>query len=148
MGIIGAIFLLVVASCIACQQLPLNYSARSVAGAGAGMCPDTQDLGKPCTEQDIHSLINSSVLPTLMTGAGHRACGCGGPGWRRAAYLNMSDTTQTCPPAWELITTPRRSVLDPLVLVSVAVVQLCSLFKALKFNTLPDRSACGRIIGY
>ena len=106
------VFLLVVASCVACQQLPLNYSGRSVAGAGAGMCPDTQDLREDI-EQDIRSLINSSILSALETGPGYGACGCGGPGWRRAAYLNMSDPTQTCPPAWELITTPRRSCARP-----------------------------------
>ena len=32
-----------------------------------------------------------------------------GPGWRRAAYLDMTDPTQTCPPTWELISIPRRS---------------------------------------
>ena len=25
---------------------------------------------------------------------------CGGDGWTRVAYLNMSDPTQSCPPAW------------------------------------------------
>ena len=76
------------------------------------MCPDTQNL-RGSIKQDIRSLINSSVLPVLGTGLGYGACRCGGPGWRRAAYLNMSDPTQTCPPAWELITTPRRSCARP-----------------------------------
>ena len=148
-----AIFLiLVVASCVACQQLPLNYSARSVAGAGAGMCPDTQDLREDI-EQDIHSLINDSVLPALMAqnqtqtvpgiGPGHGACGCGGPGWRRAAYLNMSDPTQTCPPAWELITTPRRSCARP----SSTTGQTCysAMFPT---QSIQYSHVCGRIIGY
>ena len=76
------------------------------------MCPDTPDL-REAIEQDIRSLINSGILSVLETGPEHRACGCGGPGWRRAAYLNMSDPTQTCPPAWELITTPGRSCARP-----------------------------------
>ena len=67
MRIMRVIFLLVVASCVACQQLPLNYTLRSAAGAGAGMCPATQDL-REAIEQDIHSLINSSVLSALRTG--------------------------------------------------------------------------------
>ena len=77
--IMRAVFLLVVASCVACQQLPLNYSGRSMAGAGAGMCPDTQDL-REAIEQDIHSLISSrlSMLSALVTETGYRACGCGG----------------------------------------------------------------------
>ena len=142
--IMKAIFLLVVAtcSCVGCQQLPLNYSAKSVAGAEAGMCPDTQDL-REAIEQDIHSLINSSVLSTLGTGPGHGACGCGGPGWRRAAYLNMSDPTQTCPPAWELIATPRRSCARP----SNASFHSC--YSAM-FPTqgIQYSQVCGRIVGY
>ena len=133
-----AIFILVVASCVACQQLPL----RSVAGAGAGVCPDTQDLREDI-EQYIRSLINSSVLSALETGSGYGACGCGGPGWRRAAYLNMSDPTQTCPPAWELITTPKRSCARP----SYAWFRTC--YSAM-FPTqgIQYSQVCGRIIGY
>ena len=137
-----AIFLLVVASCVACQQLPLNYSIRSVAGAGAGICPDTQGLREDI-QQDIHSLINSSVLSALGIGPGYGACGCGGRGWRRAAYLNMSDPTQTCPPAWELITTPRRSCARP----SSAGGRTC--YSAM-FPTqgIQYSQVCGRVIGY
>ena len=149
---IAIFFILVVASCVACQQLPLNYSARSVAGAGAGMCPDTQGL-RDSIKQNIHSLINNSVLPALMAqnqtqtvlviGLGHGACGCGGLGWRRAAYLNMSDPTQTCPPAWELITTPRRSCARP----SNADHRTCysAMFPT---QSIQYFQVCGRIIGY
>ena len=146
------IFLLVVASCVACQQLPLNYSGRSVAGAGAGMCPDTQDL-RDSIKQNIRSLINNSILPILMAqnqtqtvlgiGPGHGACGCGGRGWRRAAYLNMSDPTQTCPPAWELITTPRRSCARP----SSAGLRSCYL-AMFPTQGIQYSQVCGRIIGY
>ena len=137
-----ALFLLVVASCVACQQLPLNYTLRSVAGARAGMCPDTQDLREDI-EQDIHLLINNSVLSALGTGPGYGACGCGGPGWRRAAYLNMSDLTQTCPPAWELIATPRRSCARP------SDASLYSCYSAmLSTQGIQYSQVCGRIIGY
>ena len=68
-------------------------------------------------KQDIKVLLKNSVLPNLnYTGnisPGYGACGCGGPGWRKAAYLDMTDPAQTCPPAWELITTPRRSCGRP-----------------------------------
>ena len=126
MRIMRVIFLLVVASCVACQQLPLKY--RSVVGAG-GMCPDTQDL-REAIQQDIDSLINRP---------GYGACGCGGPGWRRAAYLNMSDPTQTCPPAWELITTPRRSCARPSASCSSAMFPT---------QSIQYSQVCGRIIGY
>ena len=125
-----------------CQELPVNYNARSTAGAGVGMCPATQDLTKSIKE-DIRSLINNNVLPTLTSGPGYGACGCGGPGWRRVAYLNMSDPTQTCPPVWELITTPRRSCARP----SNAPRQSC--YSAM-FPTqgIQYSHVCGRIIGY
>ena len=76
MRIMRASFLLVVVSSVACQQLPLIYTLRSVAGAGAGMCPDTQDL-REHIEQDIRSLINSSVLSALGTEPGYGASGYG-----------------------------------------------------------------------
>lgn len=34
---------------------------------------------------------------------------CGGSGWTRIAYLNMSDPTQSCPSAWRLFTSPQRA---------------------------------------
>ena len=137
MRIMRAIFFLVVASCVACQEL--KYSIRSVAGAGAGMCPDTQDLREDI-EQDINSLISSSVLPVIF---GYGACGCGGSGWRRATYLNMSDPTQTCPPAWELITTPRRSCARP------SNAGWSSCYSAMfPIQGIQYSQVCGRITGY
>ena len=104
-----AFYLIVIATCtcgfIACQELSINYSIRSIA-AEAGVCPDTQDHVENI-RQGIDSLIDS-VLPVFS-----RCGACGGSGWRRAAYLNISDPTQTCPPAWELITTPKRSRARP-----------------------------------
>ena len=84
----------IASTCTFCQMLPVNYNPRSIAGAGAGICPETQDL-RESMKQDIHSLINNSVLPVLNPE--HEACGCGGHGWRRAAYLNVTDPMQTCP---------------------------------------------------
>ena len=110
--------LAITSSCIFYQELPVNYNITSIGGVEAGMCPATQDL-RESIKQDIHSLINSSVLSALTTqnrmqiGPGYGACGCGGHGWKKAAYLNMTDPTQTCPLAWELISTPRRSCGRP-----------------------------------
>ena len=142
-----ACFLLVLATSLVCQAV--KYNARSTAGAGEGMCPDTQNL-RESISQDIHSLINDSVLSALDqsqavfgTGPGYGACGCGGTGWRRAAYLNMSDPTQICPPAWELITTPRRSCGRP----SNADSNTCysAIFPP---QGIQYSQVCGRIIGY
>ena len=88
---------------------------------------------------EIDSLINSVLLPSMQ-----RACDYGGPGWRRAAYLDMSDPTQTiCPPAWQLIATPRRSCARP------SNAGLFSCYSAM-FPTqgIQYSQVCGRIIGY
>ena len=134
--------LAIASSCTFCQELPVNYNVSSTAGAGSGMCPDIQSVMESI-KQDIRSLINNSVVPVLRAGPGYGACGCGGPGWRRAAYLNMSDPTQSCPPAWELITTPRRTCTRP------SNARGFSCFSAM-FPTqgIQYSQVCGRIIGY
>ena len=148
------LFLAIILSTALCQQLPVGYNVRSKAAEDPGMCPETQNL-RENMKRDIRSLINRSVIPALMTrnqsqtspgnyNPGYGACGCGGPGWRRAAYLNMSDPTQTCPPAWELIATPRRSCARP----SSAGSRTCfSATFPITQGTQYTR-VCGRLIGY
>ena len=131
------LILVIASSCTFCQELPLNYNLTSIVGGDdTGKCPAMQYKIRSI-RQDIDSLINTSVLPAL------RPFGCGGPGWRRVAYLNLSDPTQTCPSAWELITTPRRSCARP----SNAGRQSC--YSAM-FPTqgIQYSQVCGRIIGY
>ena len=88
----------------------------------------------------LPALVTQNQTQTSNTS---QVCGCGGPGWKRIAYLNMSDPTQTCPSAWELITTPRRSCGRP----SSAVGRVCNS------ATFPNQGVqysqvCRRIIGY
>ena len=134
------LILAIASSCTFGQELTVNYNARST-------CPATQDHIESIKEE-IHSLIDNSVLPVLKAGLENGACGCGGPGWRRVAYLDMSDPTQTCPPAWELITTPRRSCNSrSCARPSNAPGQSC--YSAM-FSTqgIQYSQVCGRIIGY
>ena len=90
-----------IVSSVACQKLH-NFS--SIEPSGARVCSSTEKLREKI-HKDVELFVTSSVVPTLS-----RPCDCGGPGWRRAAYLNMSDPTQTCPPAWELIQRRRKMV--------------------------------------
>ena len=112
------------------------------------MCPPSQDV-RESIKQDIHSLINSSVLPAFMTQnqtqirPGYGACGCGGRGWKRTAYLNMTDPTQTCPPAWELITPPRRSCGRPSNAGHLSCHSATFPTQGTQYSQV-----CGRIIGY
>ena len=97
-------------SSVVCQELYRNYSLSSIELTGAGFCPFTHELREKI-KKDIDLFINNSIVPRFFNN--HGSCHCGSIGWRRVAYLNMSDPTQTCPPAWELITTPRRSCARP-----------------------------------
>ena len=86
---------------ISCQDLPVTYNAKvTTEGNVPTICPATHDQ-RESIEQDIRLLVKNSVLPSLnhKGNNGHGSCHCGSIGWRRVAYLNMSDPIQTCPPA-------------------------------------------------
>ena len=85
--------------------------------------------------------------------------GCGGPGWRRVAYLNMSDTTQTCPQNWSFTDYPKRSCM--MTSNGYCGYYCYSSWQCYSYNYCGCRSAffsthfdvpysqvCGRIIGY
>ena len=133
------------------QQVPLSYHVRLTAETTeTGSCPDTQELIESI-QRDMDLLINDSVLPVLLeqnptqkeSATSSRPCGCGGPGWQRVAYLNMSDTAQNCPGNWSLISSPRRTCGRS----SSAGSLTCN---SATFNTghTEYSQVCGRIIGY
>ena len=146
------LWLLAITGLASCQDLPVNYSVQATLGLSAlpGVCPSTQNL-RANIKQDLNLLIRNSILPLLSDenitqipgNTGYGACSCGGPGWRKIANLNMSDPAQTCPPAWELIASPRRSCGIP----SNAGGQAC--YSAI-FSTqgVQYSRVCGRIVGY
>ncbi len=69
--------------------------------------PDSS--GSTCPSQDTiseeHRRARDSILNSYNTAP---ASPCGGPGWTRVAYLDMSDTNQQCPSNWRLTTSPVR----------------------------------------
>ena len=83
-----------------CQQQILSFPL--------GLPPTvTVSSGQTCPSQDaidaehrrVRDILEKrSVLP----------CSCGGDGWTRVAYLNMSDPNQQCPSNWTLTTSPVR----------------------------------------
>ena len=113
-----------------CQEFHVSYNVKSTGVQG---CQDTQEL-RESIHNDITTLINQHASST---------CGCGGPGWRRVAYLNMSDTTQTCPSAWELFTTPRRSCGRPSNAGRMTCYSVTFPNQGIQYSQV-----CGRIIGY
>ena len=72
-----------------------------------------------------------------------RVCGCNGDstgGWARIAYLNTTDTSQQCPSAWRLITTPRRTCGRSIDVGCDSVI--------FPSNGIQYSNICGRVIGY
>ena len=154
MELFEILLILAVSSSISCQNLPLTFSVRSTqAGVTDGVCPVAgQELSqlRESIKQEIRSLINDTVLPILLNQTQaedkediERPCDCGGPGWRSVVYLNMSDTTQTCPPNWQLITTPRRSCGRP---ANASTATCFSAFFPTQSTSYSQ--VCGRVIGY
>ena len=128
-----------------CQDLPTNYDLRSSQREeGAEGCPTTQEL-RESIHEDILKLINNSVLPALSLDGQQRVCGCGGAGWRKVAYLNMSDANQNCPPEWSLFTDPKRSCGRPVLNGSAFVPCDSVIFPT---HNISYSHVCGRVIGY
>ena len=87
--------------------LPLTYPGQVLQGDGSQTCPSEAQRGisRNVVKNDTRSLLRESVVPLLQL----QTFSCGGStGWRRVAYLNMSDPSQQCPSVWREITTPHR----------------------------------------
>ena len=83
------------------------------------------------------SLLQESIVPLLQ----NFSCGRS-TGWRRVAYLDMSDPSQQCPSVWQEITTPFR-VCGRKSRSSASCEGLLYTTRSVRYNQV-----CGRIIGY
>ena len=121
--------------------LPLTYPGQVLQGDGSQTCPSEVQRG--ITRNEVKNatqrLLRESVVPLLQTNSTEHPCG--GSGWRRAAYLNMSDPSQQCPSVWQEITTPFR------VCGRRSSGGSC---QGLTYSTgsVQYNQVCGRIIGY
>ena len=84
--------------------LPLTYPSRILQGDDSQTCHSEAQRGMLRNEitNAERRLLRESAISLL-----HFSCG-GSTGWRRVAYLNMSDPSQQCPSVWQEITTPHR----------------------------------------
>ena len=85
--------------------LPLTYPGRFLQESSSQTYPSEEQQGRSINEIKTaeRRLLRESVIPRLQ------ALSCdGSTGWRRVAYLNMSDPSQQCPSMWQEITTPHR----------------------------------------
>ena len=118
--------------------LPLTYPGQVLQGDGSQTCPSEAQRGITRNEvkNDTQRLLRESVVPLLQL----QTFSCGGStGWRRVAYLNMSDPSQQCPSAWQEITTPHRVCGRR----SSGCVGVNYSTGSVQYNQV-----CGRIIGY
>ena len=118
--------------------LPLTYHGRVLQGDGSQACPSEVQLkiARSKVKTAAQRLLRESFLPNLQ------AFLCdGSTGWRRVAYLNMSDPSQQCPSVWQEITTPHR--------VCGRRYNRASC-EGLTYTTGSEQydQVCGRIIGY
>ena len=126
--------------------LPLTSPGQILQGDGSQTCPsETQRrIARNQVKNATQSLLRGSVVPLLQTNQTGSPSGysCGGSsGWRRVAYLNMSDTSQQCPSVWQEITTPFR------VCGRRSTTASC---EGVTYTTGSEQydQVCGRIVGY
>ena len=119
--------------------LPLTYRAQVLQGDDNQTCPseEQREIARSEIKNATRILLRESVVP-LLQASQHL---CGGLGWRRVVYLNMSDPTQQCPSVWQEITTPHR------VCGRRSTSPSC---EGLTYSTGSEQydQVCGRIIGY
>ena len=121
--------------------LPLIYPGQVLQGDGSQTCPseERREMFRNEIKNTTQRLLQESVVPQLLTQSSY-SCG-GSTGWRRVAYLNMSDPSQQCPSVWQEITTPHR------VCGRRSTTGSC---EGLNYTTGSEQydQVCGRIIGY
>ena len=120
--------------------LPLTYPGQVLQGDGSQICPSEAQqrmLRNEVTNATL-SLLRESVTLLLQ---GY-SCD-GSTGWRRVAYLNMSNPSQQCPSVWQEITTPHRVCGRR----SIASGASC---EGVTYSTGSEQydQVCGRITGY
>ena len=115
--------------------LPITYYGQVLQGDSSQTCHSEAQRERVRNEVDnaILSLLQESIVPLLQP--------CGSTGWRRVAYLDMSDPSQQCPSVWREIITPHR------VCEKRSNSSSC---EGVTYSTggVQYDQVCGRIIGY
>ena len=125
----------------ASNNLPLTYPSQVLQVNDSQTCPSEEqvEILRNEVESVTQDLLRESVVPFLQGDT--FSCG-GSTGWRRVAYLNMSDPSQQCPSVWREYTTPHR--------VCGRRSNSSGTCEGLNYTTGSEQydQVCGRIIGY
>ena len=98
--------------------------------------------GQTCPSQDAVNAARTKVRSILDEIYATPQCTCGGDGWTRVAYLNMSDPNRQCPSNWNLTTSPVRACGRS----STERFSCDSVFYPVIGRTYS--SVCGRVLAY
>ena len=119
---------------------PLTLPGHVLQGVDSQTChSEEQERVRNELDSATLRLLQDSVIPLMQQ---NFTCS-GSTGWRRIAYLNMSNPFQQCPSVWQEITTPHRVCGKK----SNSPVGGCV---GVNYTTggEPYDQVCGRIIGY
>ncbi len=90
--------------CVSClcagQIVRLPATVYSSPDSSGSTCPSQDTISEE--RRRVREVVKNYYNITVS------ACSCGGPGWTRVAYLNLSDTNQQCPSNWTFTTSPVR----------------------------------------
>ena len=121
--------------------LPLTYPGPVLRSVDNQTCPseEHQEMGRNEIKTAMRRLLRDSIVPDLQSYT--FICG-GSTGWKRVAYLNMSDPSHQCPSVWQEITTPHR--------VCGRRSASTASCEGLTYFTGSEQydQVCGRMIGY
>ena len=115
-------------------SIPIAYEATVIENSD-GVCPTAEE------SQEAQDKIRLDVQRLLF---GQNTCG--GSGWNRIAYLNMSDSSHQCPGDFREVTfegirlCARDSTAD-------TNTQVCTS-TTFSSNGIPYSAVCGRVVGY
>ena len=116
-------------------QVQRAGAIRTLQGGGNGQCPSVEEREK--ARNELHQFVASAIATTMPT-----MTGCSGPGWRRVAFINMTDTSYNCPTGLNLTSYSKRTCGR-----SHTTWGGCSS-TTFSVGGLPYSQVCGRIKGY
>ena len=109
---------------------------KVIQGGGGGQCPSAKERERAINElhQTVDNIITSSQVPDV--------CGDNPSGWRRVAFINMTDTSHSCPPGLQLTSYSKRTC------GRVHTTNGGCSSTTFDVGGIPYTHVCGRIRGY
>ena len=104
-----------------------------------GQCPSMEERER--VRNEIHQLVNETVYMYVVASQYSHTCN-GTPGWKRIAFMNMTDTSYSCPTGLNLTSFSKRTCGR-----SHLGYWGCSS-TTFDVGSLPYSQVCGRIKGY